>query len=389
MKQIIPGTAYKDLHNVLKSNDYYIDMTRYFKTICILAALHFAVSCTSKTDLIVSYKNPNIEYSGRIDTTRTKGADLYWSGTSMRINFAGESILALLEDERGDNYYNVIIDDTIVRMIKPGKTRKYHPLASRLNEGKHSVEIFKRTEWDRGRTTFYGFRIKGAGKILPKSPPKKRKLEFYGNSITAGYAVEDYTGNDSPERTLTNNYLSYAAITARHFGADYHCICKSGIGITISYNIALTMSDIYDRVVPEDSTSKWDFSCYVPDIVVINLFQNDFSLLNKPEREEFKMKFGTTSPGDDFIISSYKNFVSDIREHYPETHIICALGNMDVTKEGSIWPHYIEQAAGELNDSLIYTHIIPYKNTPGHPNIEEQKEMAGSLIRFISENIKW
>jgi hypothetical protein len=28
---------------------------------------------------------------------------------------------------------------------------------------------------------------------------------------------------------------------------------------------------MYDRLIPTDSTSKWDFSLYKPDIVVVNL----------------------------------------------------------------------------------------------------------------------
>lgn len=364
------------------------NMIRYIRIVCILAGLSLAISCNNQTDLIVSCKHPQIQYSGRIDTTRTDGADLYWSGTSIKLNFEGESIMALMKDERGDNYYNVIIDDTLVMMIQPKTMQKEQILASGLEKGKHSVEIFKRTEWDRGKTTFYGFRIKGEGEILPKSPPKKRKIEFYGNSITAGYAVEDYSGKDSPEGTLTNNFLSYAYITARYFDAEYRCICKSGIGIMISW-FPMTMPEIYNRLIPEDSTSKWDFTSYTPDIVVINLFQNDYWLVDMPEREEFKEKFGTTPPGEGFIINSYKNFVSDIRKHYPGAHIICILGSMDATRDGSRWPGYISKAVNELNDIKIYTHFIPYKNTPGHPNIEEQEEMAGSLIRFIKENIKW
>ncbi len=364
-------------------------MIKYIRIICILAGIQLLISCSSRTDLIVSYRNPQIHYSGRIDTTGTDGADLYWSGTSVRINFEGESIDALLKDRRGDNYYNVIVDDSCIMMIRPGAGKKYYRLLSGLETGKHTVELFRRTEWDRGKTTFYGFRIRGDGKILPDSEPKERKIEFYGNSITAGYAVEDYSGNDSPKGTLTNNYLSYAAITARHFDAEYRCICKSGIGIMISYNTTLIMPELYNRLVPDDPASEWDFSVYVPDIVVINLFQNDFSLMNKPERDEFKMKFGTTPPGDDFIIKSYQDFVSDIRYHYPQAHIICVLGNMDVTRKDSKWPGYVEQAVSALNDSLLYTHYFPYKNTPGHPNIEEQKEMATSLIQFIDEYIEW
>ena len=44
--------------------------------------------------------------------------------------------------------------------------------------------------------------------------------------------------------------------------------------MTVSWD-SLIMPEIYDRLVPTDSKSKWDFSLYRPDIVVVNLFQND------------------------------------------------------------------------------------------------------------------
>ncbi|HJX70733.1 MAG TPA: SGNH/GDSL hydrolase family protein, partial [Bacteroidales bacterium] len=378
----------KNLHNQVAGKERQNSMIKFMEIVCILAVIHLAAGCCKMTHLSVGYKNPQIEYSGRIDTTRIDGADLYWSGTSVKINFEGTTILALMEDETGDNYYNVIVDGAVVSMLRPSTIREYHQLASKLDKGKHTVEIFKRTEWDRGRTTFFGFQIRGDSKLLPKAPPKKRKIEFYGNSITAGYAVEDYSGGDSPEGTFTNNYLSYAAIIARHFNAEYRCICKSGIGIIISW-FPLTMPELYDRLIPEDSTSKWDFGSFTPDIVVINLLQNDSWLVEMPEEEEFKKKFGDTAPDEDFIISSYKNFVSRIRKHYPEANIICALGNMDATREESEWPDYIDQAVDELNDPKIHTHFIPFKNTPGHPDIKEQNELANSLIRFIDNNIEW
>jgi len=362
---------------------------KYFnRFIFILAGLLLLNSCCSQEDLFVPYSDPQIKYSGRIDSSQTKAANLYWSGTSVKINFEGQSIEALLKDEKGDNYYNVIIDHDSILILRPDTIQKYHQLASGLKKGKHSLEIFRRTEWSKGKTSFYGFRIKGEAKILAKSPPKKRKIEFYGNSITAGYAVEDLSGKDSPDSTFTNNYLSYAAMTARHFDAEYTCICKGGIGIMISW-FPYIMPDIYDRLNPTDSTSKWDFSNYTPDIVVINLFQNDSWLVHKPERKEFKSKFGTQAPNDEYIINAYKEFVSLIRKQYPESDIICALGNMDATREGSQWPGYIKQAVSALNDKKIHTLFVPYKNTSGHPGIKEQEEIANKLIQYINQNISW
>ncbi|TRX62584.1 electron transporter RnfD [Fulvivirga sp. M361] len=363
-------------------------MISFGRTIALLVSLFFALSCTDKKDLFIDYSNPEIAYSGRIDTSWVQGAGLHWSGTSIKINFEGESIAALLQDDKGDNYYNIIVDDDSLFILRPDTVKRYYLLTQSLPEGKHTVEIFKRTEWERGKTVFYGFRITGNAKLLPGPMDKKRKIEFYGNSITAGYAVEDLSGKDSPDSTFTNNYRSYSAITARHFDAEYQCICKSGIGIMISW-APLIMPEMYDRLVPSDTASKWDFSLYTPDIVVINLFQNDSWLVNMPERAEFKANFGDTAPDDDDIINAYQKFVAIIRGHYPDTHIICALGNMDATRVGSKWTDYIEQAVDNLNDSKIYTHFMPFKNTPGHPSIKEQQDMADGLVQFIEENINW
>jgi hypothetical protein len=151
----------------------------------------------------------------------------------------------------------------------------------------------------------------------------------------------------------------------------------------------MIMPELYSRLIPEDSNSKWDFSLFIPDVVVINLFQNDSWLVNMPNHPQFQTRFGTTVPGKDFIIEAYRKFVSSIRKEYPNAEIICILGSMDATRESSEWPGFVEQAVKKLNDSKINTHFIPFKKSPGHPTIAEQEEMANSLIQFIDENITW
>ncbi len=349
--------------------------------------LWLATSCDSKTKLLVPYSSPEIEYWGRIDTTKNDAAELYWSGTSIHLNFEGSSISVLFDEERGDNYYNVIIDDSLF-LFRPDTLKQYYQLATGLTAGAHSLKLFKRTEWDRGWSRFYGFKVSGKAKILPPPTPKKRKIEFYGNSITAGYGVEDFSGKDRPDSIFTNNYLSYATLTAKHFDAEFRCIVKSGIGITISW-FPLVMPEIYDRVDPTDPESKWDFSQFTPDLVIINLFQNDSWLVERPEHPEFIRQFGTTKPSDDFIVKSYADFVSSIRKEYPETPVICMLGNMDATRKGSRWPGLAEEAVAVLNDANIYTFFEPFKETSGHPSIQEQQTMAGHLSAFIKEKLGW
>jgi hypothetical protein len=149
------------------------------------------------------------------------------------------------------------------------------------------------------------------------------------------------------------------------------------------------MQEMYDLVDPYDSTRKWDFSRYTPDLVLINLFQNDSWLINMPSNEQFKARYGAKAPSADSIVAAYQHLLRSIREKYPQAQILCILGSMDATKAGSPWPSYIDQAVAAMHDTRMYTHFIPFKGTPGHPSVREQQAMADDLIGYIDAHINW
>ena len=338
-------------------------------------------------DATILFSDPRIHYMGRVVMTDS-AAQLSWTAASVSIQFNGTGIKALLKDERGDNYYTIVVDGKPVSTLHPDSLKTQYTLVSEMQPGTHTLELFKRTEWAMGKTWLYALLPDEHTTLLPAPPAKKRKIEFFGNSIACGYAVEDTTGQDRGTAPYENAYIGYAAITARHFDAAFNCTAKSGIGITISW-FPLIMPQMYDRRDPSDSTSKWDFSLFRPDVVVINLFQNDSWLVKMPDHDQFKARFRTTAPGADFIVASYKKFVQQVRSKYPRAYIICMLGNMDATKEGAPWPGYIQKAVSLLKDKKMFTLFVPYKGTPGHPSAKEQEALADSLIRFIDGHIRW
>jgi hypothetical protein len=287
----------------------------------------------------ISPTNNNIRYVGRFNTSDPAAPRMYWSGTHIIAWFEGTSCQVKLNCAGGNDFFNITIDDA-----PPVK----HPLAAGsqtisaaagLPEGFHRIEIFKRTSYQKDNTAFEGF-ITDEGKGLAPLPPAPAvKIQFYGDSITDGHSVDAPSDNDAA--AYWNNYLTYAALTARNLNMEYVCTAASGIAVIHPWGSGFIMDNYYDRIVPGDSSpaNAWDFSEYVPDIVVINLFQNDAwvnpSPHNPSEREN--------------IISAYEDLLVKIRTAHPEAEILCALGNMYATRTGSVWPGYIESAVARMN----------------------------------------
>ncbi len=335
---------------------------------------------------IVPAQDANVRTMGRI-AYKSDCAVLYYSGTSLEVNFTGTSVKALLRDERGDNYFNVIVDGKIV-VLHPDTAKRLYTLASGLVYGNHTLQLYKRSEWGDGHTEFYNFQFDAKAIILPPPPVKKHAIEFYGNSITAGYAIEDFSGKDSYLSRYKNNYITYAALTARHYDAQWSFIAKSGIGVTVGYYSA-TMPEIYDRLDPLDPNSKWDFKKYTPQVVVFDLFQNDAGVIQSGSGPLYEARFGHTAPTEAFIVDTYKNFVKSIRAKYPNAYIICALGSMSACKPELPWGGYIKKAVTQLNDKKVSSYIFNYKGTPGHPTIKEHQVMADELIAYIDKTVVW
>lgn len=72
------------------------------------------------------------------------------------------------------------------------------------------LQLFRKTEFTNGKTTFFNFSIDKNFKLLLLES-KKRKIEFYGNSISAGHRIDDLEGKDRGNAQFYNNYLAYSA----------------------------------------------------------------------------------------------------------------------------------------------------------------------------------
>jgi hypothetical protein len=355
------------------------------KGILSLSILFSATVTNAQTAL--KSNDSRIHYMGRVASTDEK-TTIQWSGTSAKLNFKGTGIKVVLNDETGNNWFNVIVDGKVTKIFRPEKDTKEYVLASGLSNIDHSVELFKRTEAENGKTWLQQFVLDKGASILEAPVTKKRKIEFYGNSITCGLAMADTVKGQFGDE---NNYLAYGALTARYFDAEYYCIARSGIGITVSW-FPMIMPEMYDRLDETDPNSKWDFSKYTPDVVVTDLGQNDSWIVKQTTNAEYKKRFGAAGATEERIVKAYVDFLTSLKNKYPQAKIVCALGGMDAAGEGSPWPGFVEKAVKQLNSPDIFAYIFPYnpnRKAFNHPSVAEHKVMADQLIAFMEKNIKW
>jgi len=361
-----------------------------------LAGLTFAVlisalllPCYGSVTACASLAAPSdrhISYTGRIDFSTPDRPVLFWSNSSIRARFTGTSIKVILDDSSGQDTFCAVIDgdESKAITIQCKKGIHIYDAASQLDGDDHEILLVKRTEYDAGSTGFCGF-ILDEGRELSKFPlyVPQRRIEFYGDSITCGMGNEDLSRKNNSDMSLENGYMTYAAMTARNLSAQTHIISKSGIGFMVSWGDVI-MPDIYDRLNPNDPKSKWDFSRWTPDVVVVNLGTNDNWLCGS----RFK-----TAPSQIQIVEAYIGFIQALRARYSEAYILCALGNMNSTEQSSQMPGYIEQAVSIMKErygeTKLDTIFFPYKQTDAHPTISEQKAMVGPLTAKISRITGW
>ncbi len=359
-----------------------------FQCLAVFLSLCFQVSAAGQT-VVVEADSPLIQYTGRVDLSDTKSPYVTWPGSIIRANFTGQSLSIVLDDDRGDNFFNVFIDGSrdYPFVIDTEAGEKVYRVGFSLAPGNHSVEIYKRTEGAEGGTHFKGLILDEGAKLL--SPPERpsRRIEFFGDSITSGMGNEGADTGADHLASEKNQYLSYSGFVARNLDAEAHVISKSGIGIMISW-FDFIMPQYYDQLSAiEDNDSSWDFSQWTPDVVVINLYQNDCWLVDREKRLD-------PMPSEEDRVQAYMDFLNTIRNIYPkDTYFVCALGSMDATEGGSAWPGYIEQAVEHVKASephaRIDTLFFEFTGYGKHPRVKQHKDNAQKLSELIAQNMGW
>ncbi|XXT16079.1 SGNH/GDSL hydrolase family protein [Sorangium sp. So ce429] len=340
-----------------------------------------------------------IRFIGRFDTTKPEGPRFSWPGSAIVTRFSGTSISARFNDEstpEQSNFFQVVIDGESKGVLKVNNQEELYTVAEGLADGEHVLLLHRRTEALVGVTQFLEFVPQQGEELLPVPAAPERRIEVIGDSISAGYGIDGADETCPFTSDTENNYLAYSALTGRLLEADTTILAWSGRGVYRNYDdeVADTMPEIYGRTIADEPEPAWDFSSWVPQVVVINLGTNDFSI-NVPGDAAFREPF----------TNAYAGLVETVRENYPEAFIFCTIGPMlsdsypegaeALTRARSYIGKVVEDRAASGDDRVRLLEFPPHNAEQDglgcdyHPSKKTNEKMAAQLSEAIIDELGW
>ncbi len=346
----------------------------------------------SKT-MFVAPDHKLLQYMGRIDFTKEGGPEFVFPCTFVKIKFKGTDIRVALTNTKWCEaaYMGVILDGKQDKFRLADWGRRDYVLGENLDNTEHELLLFKRMD-SCHTVQFHGFTLNEEAEVLELPPLPERRIEVYGDSVSAGEVSEavGYEGQPDPPHhgEFSNSYYSYSWTLARKLNAQLHDIAQGGIcllddaGWFAGPDACKGMFSMYDKIQyhPDMGVQKrWDFSKYTPDIVIVAIGQNDKDPYDY-------MKADYNSEQSLYWRLSYKAFIGKLRKRYPDAHIILAT---TILNHEAVWDDAIDEVCEQLRKTDEKVHHFLYTNngcgTHGHIRISEAEKMAEEMAGFIEE----
>jgi lysophospholipase L1-like esterase len=323
-----------------------------------------------------SAADPHFRYEGRLDLSDPADPWLIWQGTRIRFDFDGDMLGLRFDGVDGQVFFNVDLDGRAsILELRKGSPAVGDTLSA-AGSGRHHVVLFKRSEATAGSVHFRGVELSPGSRLFaPAAPKYKLAMLFFGDSITAGACDEDGPADQWEDRRTHNAALSYGALTAEAFEADYRTIAVSGMGIANGW-VPVKASEMWDRLYPDAKAPRVDLAKWTPDVVFVNLGENDDSF--------------TTAKHLPFPSAAYTNgyvaLVESMQRAYPKSHVVILRGGMfgGAQSERLRAPWADAVARLEATDPLV-THFVFTRWTHTHPRVPDHRAMADELIAWLHQ----
>ena len=349
------------------------------RTTLIAAALFACILCSAET---IKGSDSKVSYIGRTEVAEDGAVSFDWSATTLRVAFKGK-VLKLACSANQTEYFNLWVDSEqgpIEDRVLKISSDTLITIVSSKKAAEHTVILQKRTEGEFGAFTVHELYTDGQFKEAPQ--PKKRLIEFIGDSYTCGYGIEALR-HDGPFNIAEENPArTYAAILGRLFDAETVHISHSGRGVVRNYgdyDKTQNMVVRYSQTFDEFKQDAWA-PTYKPDLVVIYLGTNDFSEGKQPALWLW--------------CNGYKKLLEKVRAfHGQDVPIICMASPCDELMDDYVREAVERSGLDNIQVVPIMKGCFRYDDSDlgaaWHPNYSGNRKIASVVAPYISSLMDW
>ena len=339
----------------------------------VSASIPLAVLAQASADDVNGFNESAVNVFGR---TYTSANRLTFDNvcTGIEVAFAGTQLSAQLSVSAKSKVRVYVDGDTEGKaLVLENTTAKKTVLCENLQDGVHTVRILKAASPMYGRVYLPNTAAFATdGTFLSVREKSELKIEFIGDSITAGCGANGTSVEANQTVENSDPTLAFTYLTAQALGADFSMMALEGIcakdGATNSY-------DLYNRYSP-NNYGAYDPSSFDADIVVLALGENDVWHATSDQFPNYNLEL---------FRADYADMLRLIRAAHPNAKIVCVYGMMPASAQVA-GVQAMKGAIADTGDNNITTLQLTTNERGAnyHPNASAHKSNATKLTRHIA-----
>lgn len=257
------------------------------------------------------------------------------------------------------------------------------------------------------RLLIKGFRSDGA--FWPVES-KRYKFEFIGDSITSGEGTYGAKEDMDWLAMYMSSSRNYARMVSDALNAEYRLISQGGWGVLCGWDndprhnipsryekiCGLAEGEMNERL---GAAKAYDFTSWVPDVIIVNLGTNDASAFNQPawtnpvtgETFQQRKEADGTYRAEDLarFEQAVIDFLGMIRRNNPTSHIIWAYGMLgyDLTLAITDAMNTYRRETGDYNTAFLQLPDTTDETvgSHAHPGEKSHARAAQVVIEYLEK----
>ncbi|CAE7408100.1 celE [Symbiodinium sp. KB8] len=263
----------------------------------------------------------------------------------------------------------------------------------------HTIWCGRNTEAFYGKTILEELLVDAGTQFLePPSLDGQLRVEFIGDSITAGWVVLNSAGSYiNQNQTGEDIFQTWDRHLADAWGtADWRAVARTGVGVFPYQAYGIQFHAIQNRFLCSEYSASvccplpWDFAVWQADVVVINMGTNDHIPLNpnKPSAARFQ--------------GGYEELLTTVRAKYPGALILCLVPLIYTCDRESRYNNMYQgltDAVRAMEDEKIRLHTTGTREAPWlncyadyvdgtHPTREGGQKFADRLLPTLTPDVR-